>query len=288
MRILITGASGQLGTYLIDELLDTTHTIIAWSGSTQGERSGIPFHPIDLTDTDHLHRSLDEVQPDAIIHAAAISAAEAVRLDPVRARSINVEATHQIARWAETHRKRLVFTSTDLVFDGSKSWNTEADPANPVLAYGRTKLDAESHVLTIPGGVVARICLLYGRTRCGRPSFFDRAIEAIRQGETATFFEDEFRTPLDLRSAASILIKLADSDQVGLFHVGGVERISRYELMSRASKALGLDASKIDRGLRQNVKLAEPRPADVSLDTSKIARAFPDWRRPTIEEALAC
>jgi dTDP-4-dehydrorhamnose reductase len=287
MRILITGASGQLGAYLLENLGGTRHEILALSGSEADPRFGVPFTPVDLTDPRVLEQTLDAAQPDAILHAAAISAAEAVRLDPVRARAINVDATRRISEWADRHSRRLIFTSTDLVFDGSRSWNREIDPAMPTLAYGRTKLEAEASVLAIPRGIVARLCLLFGPSRSGRPYFFDRAIESIRRGESQTFFEDEHRTPLDLATAASILVKLVESDLAGLYHLAGTERMSRFELMSRAIKALGLDPSLVRPGKRADVLLPEPRPADVSLDTSKLAEAFPGLKRPTIEEALA-
>jgi dTDP-4-dehydrorhamnose reductase len=286
MRILLTGASGQLGAYLIDRLIDRGHEIIAWSGTEAGRRRGIAVIPVELTDARATEEALAEADPDAILHAAALSATESVRRDPVRASAINVDATTRIADWADRHRRRLVFTSTDLVFDGSRAWNREDDPAGPILEYGRTKHRAEPAVLSSGKGIVARISLLFGPSRCGRHYFFDRAIEALRRGEPQSFFEDEHRTPLDLASAASILVRLAESDLAGLFHVAGPERVSRFDLMRRSATALGLDASLVRPGRRADVDLPEPRPADVSLDTSKLASAFPDLRRPTIEEAL--
>ncbi len=287
MRILLTGASGQLGAYLIDRLRIGGHEPIAWSGTETGTRSGVPLRPIDLTDPGATARALDEAGPEAIIHAAALSAAEAVRLDPARAQALNVEATRRIAGWAADRGRRLVFTSTDLVFSGSRAWNREDDPAEPVLAYGRTKRQAEPAVLAVPGGVVARICLLFGPSRSGRASFFDRAIGAIRRGEPQAFFEDEHRTPLDLATAARILARLAASDEAGLFHVAGAERVSRFELMRRSAAALGLDPGLVRANRRADMIAAEPRPADVSLDSGKLVAAFPDLIRPTIEAAIA-
>jgi dTDP-4-dehydrorhamnose reductase len=287
MRILITGASGQLGAHIIETLLGTDHEILAWSGTENVQRFGVPCKPVDLTDPIGLETALEAAQADAILHAAALSAAEAVRLDPTRARAINVEATRRISDWADRRGRRLVFTSTDLVFDGSRSWNLEDDPASSLLAYGTTKLEAEPFVLSSSRGIVARICLLFGPSKCGRPYFFDRAIDAIRRGEPQTFFEDEFRTPLDLAMAARILIRLLESNFTGLYHVAGKERVSRFELMSRAAQVLGLDSSLVRPNRRNDQALVEPRPADVSLDTTKLAQAFPDLIRPTIEVALS-
>ena len=129
-----------------------------------------------------------------------------------------------LAEWAAARDRRLVYTSTDLVFDGTKSWNREDDPARPILAYGRTKHEAESQVLAASRGLVVRLSLLYGPSPSGRPGFFDLAIDALRRGEPRAFFEDEFRTPLDYRTAAEVLALLAESDAVGILHVGGRER----------------------------------------------------------------
>jgi dTDP-4-dehydrorhamnose reductase len=286
MRILLTGASGQLGAYLIDRLLLDGHEPIAWSGRETGDRGGIAFRPVELTNSSAIEMALAEADPAVILHAAAISATDAVLRDPDRARAINVEATRRLAEWSEHRGRRLVFTSTDLVFDGSRAWNREDDPADPILAYGRTKVEAEAAVLNVPGGLVARVSLLYGPSRCGRPYFFTNTIDAIRRGDPVGSFEDEHRTPLDMATAAEILVRLATSEQTGLFHVAGAERVSRLELMRRSAAALGCDPTLVRANRRSDVALPEPRPADVSLDTTKLASVFPDLERPTIEEAL--
>jgi dTDP-4-dehydrorhamnose reductase len=287
MRILVTGASGQLGCYLVEQLVADKIPIEAWSGSQTGWVAGVPLRPVDLHDLNHVSAALDEQDPAAIIHAAALSSAEAVRLNPELARRINVEATAFLASWCEQRGRRLVYTSTDLVFDGSRSWYREEDPADPILAYGRSKRDAEPHVLSTSGGVVARISLLFGPSKSPTSGFFDRSIATISQGSTLSFFEDEFRTPLHYRNAAEALVRLALSDFSGLVHVAGRERLSRFDLMVRAVEAIGLDSRLVRANRQKDVALAEARPADVSLATDRLARLFPNLRRPTVEESLA-
>ncbi len=286
MRILITGASGQLGAYLIDEAIRRGHEPIAWSGSDAGSRSGVPLTPVDLTEPDLVASALDDTQPDLILHAAALSSADAVRLDPAKATRINVDATRALAGWSTRHGRPIVFTSTDLVFDGSKPWNREDDPARPLLGYGRTKLDAEAAVLDSPRGLVARLPLLYGLSKSGRPDFFSKAIDALRAGEPRAFFVDEFRTPLDFATAARLLVRLGKVGASGLVHVAGAERVSRFDLMRRAAAALGLDPSLVREGRMAEVAWLEPRPADVSLATDRLLGLLPDAGRPTIEQAL--
>ncbi len=229
---------------------------------------------------------LAESDPEVIVHAAAISRAETVLRDPERGRAVNVGGTARLADWCAQHERRLVYISTDLVFDGSRPWNREDDPAEPIGVYGRTKRDAEPAVLATPRGLVARISLLFGPSRSGRASYYDRTIAALRQGQPQTLFEDEFRTPLDLATAAVLLTRLAESDVTGLIHVAGRERVSRFDLVRRVATALGLDLGLVRANRQSDVALAEPRPADVSLDTSRLATLFPDLSRPTIEAAV--
>ena len=285
MRVLLTGASGQLGAYLLARLGERGHHVLAWSGTDAGQRAGIPLRPIDLGGLSGIAPALDEAEPEAVLHAAAMSSAAEAHRDPERARLVNVEATRRIAGWCRANGRRLVFTSTDLVFDGRKPWSRESDPAEPVLTYGRTKREAESAVLEAPRGLVARVSLLYGPSRSGRPSYFDRSLAALRRGEPQTFFEDEFRTPLDLPTAAEALVGLLETEATGIVHVGGPERVSRCDLMRRIAAALGLDPGLVRANRQADVPSPEPRPADASLDSSRLASLLPELTRPSIEEA---
>lgn len=285
MRILATGAGGSLGAYIVEALVEEGTDFVGWARTPGEVRAGVALEAVDL-DRDGLDDRLDGAGPDIVLHLAAMSAAEAVRLDPDRGHRVNVEATRRIADWCERRGRRIVFTSTDLVFDGSKAWNREDDPAEPVLAYGRTKRQAEPFVLDAPRGLVARVSLLYGFSRNGRDAYFDRTVSALRRGESQTLFEDEYRTPLDLATAARILIALARSDASGIVHVAGRERMSRFDLIRRAAVALGLDPGLVRANRRADVPLPEPRPADASLDTSRLAAVLTGIERPAVEEVL--
>jgi dTDP-4-dehydrorhamnose reductase len=287
MRILVTGATGRLGSALVDHLtIDGRHDVFAWSRMRCGTHGPVEYRSVELCDPRAVSGALAEANPEAVIHCAALSSADAVYGDPARGRAVNVEATRRLAEWAASHHRRLVFTSTDLVFDGLRSWYREDDAPRPILAYGQTKHEAESHVLAIHTGLVARLSLLFGPSPAGRPSFFDAAMDALRRGEPRAFFEDEFRTPLDYRTAAMILAQLAESDALGMIHVGGCERLSRFELMRRAAIISDIDPDLVRPGRRDEATLPEPRPADASLDTSRLATLFAGLHRPSIEAAL--
>jgi dTDP-4-dehydrorhamnose reductase len=287
MQILVTGASGRLGSHLLANLADHGHEVLAWSGTTDGQRCGIPLRRVELGDPVALQLAIEEASPDVVIHAGAMSSADAVRRQPSLGWNVNVRATEVLSVWAGENRRRILFTSTDLVFDGTRSWHREGDPAVPIVEYGRTKLAAEAFVLRKGCGLVVRLSLLYGPSRAAGPSYFDQAIAALRSGMPQTFFEDEFRTPLDYATAARILVLLAESDATGIIHAGGPERISRLELMRRAATALGADAGLLRGNRRGDAALHEPRPADLSLDTTLLRGVLPELALPTIEQTLA-
>ncbi len=284
-RTLVTGAGGQLGAYVLEELERQGHPTVAWGRAGLQNRGSIQFVPVDLETAD-LEECLDQADPETVIHLAAISSAEGVRLDPERGRLVNVEATRRLAGWCARAGRGLVFTSTDLVFDGTRPWSTETDEAHPVLAYGRTKREAEPFVLAVPRGLVARLSLLYGFSRSGKDAYFDRTIASLRRGEPLSLFEDEYRTPLDLGSAAFALVRLAELGSVGVVHVAGRERMSRFDLIRRAATALGLDPSLVRANRRSDAQFPEPRPADVSLDTTRLATLLPDIPRLAVETVM--
>jgi dTDP-4-dehydrorhamnose reductase len=135
--------------------------------------------------------------------------------------------------------------------------------------------------------MVARMPLMFGPALGGREVYFDRAIAGLRRGEPQTFFLDEVRTPLDYGTAARALVGLIKAGEAGILHVAGADRVSRYDLMRRIAGALGLDPALV-RGNRQaDAPGPEPRPADVSLDTTRLGKVLPGLVRPTIEEAAS-
>ena len=287
MRIVVTGASGQLGAYVLDRLQTSEHEVVGWSRTRPEQRGRFPIEPVDLASPETVIAALKRADPDAILHLAAISRVDAALADPAMAMTINAEATGVLADWAAQAGRRLVAASTDLVFDGSRAWSREDDPAEPILTYGQTKRAGELRVLRHDRHVVARLGLLFGPSRCGRPTFLDGIFDALRQGERRSLFLDEFRTPLDYATAAEVLVLLLEAPNVsGIVHVGGAERVSRFEMLSRLARHAGLPIDLIVGNRQQDATFPEPRPVDVSLDTSRLVEIFPNLDRPTLEGGL--
>jgi dTDP-4-dehydrorhamnose reductase len=286
MRWLITGASGQLGGYLVRELGGRDADVMAWSGSRSGSRVGVPLRPVNLADPDATAAAFRQAQPAVVIHAGAMSTVAECYRDPGRAQAVNAEGTALLADMAARAGARFVFVSTDLVFDGARGWYREEDAPAPLSTYGRSKQAAEQAVLAVPRSAVARVSLLFGPGLSGRPSFFDEQVTALRQSRPVTLFEDEWRSPLSLATASRALVALAASDFTGTLHVGGPERLSRLEMGRRLAAYLGADPSVIVVSRRDQAPATEPRPRDTSLNSARWRGLFPDQPWPAWEEAL--
>jgi dTDP-4-dehydrorhamnose reductase len=286
MRVLVTGASGQLGGYLLRRLRDSSLTVTAWSGSRRGELFGRLLQPVNLGHADAVRTAFREARPDVVLHAGAMARIADCHRHPDLARHVNTEATALLADLAAEAGARLLLVSTDLVFDGERGGYREEDAPSPLSIYGRTKADAEAAVLALRRGVVARVSLLFGPSVVGRPSFFDEQVAALRAGRPVTLFADEWRTPLALSTAAEALVELAHSDFTGLLHLGGPERLSRLEMGQRLAGFLRVPSSTVVATNRADVPSPEPRPRDTSLDSSRWCGLFPAFRRPAWGEAL--
>jgi dTDP-4-dehydrorhamnose reductase len=296
MRILVTGASGQLGSYLLRELArQGNHEVIAWSGTQTGERFGCKLQPIDMADLYTAGSCLFEVKPDAIIHAAALASIAQCYCEPKKAKVVNGYACFELAdiqaAWAvmivPRHMCRMVMVSTDLVFDGKHAPYREDSEARPKSVYGRTKEMGEGLALCYPDvpNVVARLSLLFGPSLNGKPNFFDQQVAALRTRQPLALFTDELRTPLDYATAARGLIELAESDYTGILHMGGPERLSRYEMGLKLANALDADPSVFVPTERNAVPSPEPRPRDTSLDSSRW-RSLSKLQLPSFEVGL--
>jgi dTDP-4-dehydrorhamnose reductase len=277
MRVLVTGASGNLGGYLLRQLQGTGHAVTAWNGSRE----------CDLCQPATIRAAFAAARPDVVLHAAALATVAACHRDPDRARRVNVDATALLADLCAAGGARLVFVSTDLVFDGDRGDYAETDEPAPLSVYGRSKRAAELAVLTGPRHLVVRVSLLFGPTLTGRPAFFDEQVRALRQRQPVTCFTDEWRTPLSLTTAAQALTALLTADVNGVLHLGGRERLSRLDMARHLAAHLGADPAVIVAASRTAVAAAaEPRPRDTALNSARWRGLFPDHPWPTFAAAL--
>jgi dTDP-4-dehydrorhamnose reductase len=287
MRVLITGASGKLGTYLLSELQSTGHDVIAWSGGRRGTCFGCTLESVDLANPPQITAAFQTAKPDVVIHTAAQSSVGACYNDPECAQQVNVAGSKLLAELASTAGSRFLFVSTDMVFDGNRGNYCERDAVRPLSIYGKSKASAESEVLKHGEHAVVRVTLLFGPTLIERPAFFDEMVVRLRQQRKMQLFHDEWRTPLSLKTAGKLLWRTAESDVGGLMHLGGPERMSRLEMGERLAAHVGLSPSNLVSASIDSVAAAEPRPRDLSFNSGHWQSHFPNAAFPQYEDALA-
>ncbi len=285
-RILITGASGFLGWELCRQAA-ASWDVVALVNAHPLQVPQIASEACDLTDHDRLTAVLRRTEPHVVLHAAAESHTQRCEQDPQTSHAINVTATAILAGLCAEHRIRLVFTSTDMVFDGEHAPYQESDSVSPINVYGRQKAAAEEAVLRASHRfTVCRLPLLFGHGPPGTANFLSTMLDALRKGQPVSLFEDEYRTPLGNRAAAEALLTIVARDDLdGVWHLGGRERVSRWELGCRAAQALGVPTESVVRCRQADVKSPAPRPRDLSLDSRRAHAEL--WDAPrTIEEQL--
>lgn len=268
MKLLITGASGFLGWHLTRLAASTWEVYGTWR-SRAVSLPGITQVQVDLTDFATVKAFFQELQPDAVIHLAAQSRANICETELEASYALNVTASSNLAGLCADRAIPCVFTSTDLVFDGRNPPYRETDAVSPVNRYGEQKAIAEVEMAKrYPQTAICRMPLLFGAVPPHAQSFLQPFIQTLREEKELKLFTDEFRTPASGSTAAKGLLMALEKVQ-GLIHLGGKERISRYEFGRLMVEVLALPATGLSSCRQQDVKMAAPRPADVSLDSSK-------------------
>lgn len=287
-RWLITGVSGQLGGWVARELrADGARPFVAGLARRLAEIIGVDVVVCDLTELQRLCAVVAELRPTHVLHLAAVTSVADAFADPARAQRVNADATAELAAAASRLAARFVYASTDMVFDGERAPYAEHDEPRPLSVYGRSKLAGERAITGLPRVLTVRIPLMYGLPQTPRRTTFAQQLDALRTATPLRLFDDEFRTPVWLRDAARALIGLARSELSGLIHVAGPERLSRFDLVSRAASLLALPTDSLLAVSRLSAAGDEPRPADLSLDGARLARLLPALApRPMCAEAL--
>jgi len=266
-KLLVTGASGFLGWNLC-QLAKPEWDVYGTYFSHPGEIPGVNLIKVDLRDFEEIKRIFHEIQPAAVIHMAAQSSPNFCQSHPIESHSINVTTACNIAGLCADSSIPCVFTSTDLVFNGLNPPYRETDPVCPVSLYGEQKVIAEEGMLErYPLTAVCRMPLMFGMATPPATSFMQPFIKTLREGQELSLFTDEFRTPVSGKTAAQGLL-LALEKVKGRIHLGGKERLSRYDFGRLLVEVLQLPETGLKKCRQKDVKMAAPRPPDVSLDSS--------------------
>jgi dTDP-4-dehydrorhamnose reductase len=257
-RVLITGAAGLIGRYFMG-------TASRWAPGW--DVHGVARGDLDLTDHAAVEEAWRLLKPTAVIHCAALSRTKDCEQNPHLARRINVEATVRLAHLSKNIP--FIFLSSGEVFDGRQGWYRENDDPTPINFYGKTKLEAEQLVLQNPRHTVVRIVLTAGTSPHGDRSFVEDMSQGAKSGKTMTLYRDEFRCPLPAGAIARAIWELTGADAPGLYHLGGRERLSRWEIGQALLPWYPELQGRLVEGSAR-VHTGAPRPADLSLNCEKI------------------
>jgi dTDP-4-dehydrorhamnose reductase len=289
MNILITGASGFLGWHTASYLANI-YTIYAIAHRHSPVVEGVQWIPHDLREPRGVDQIFEEVQPDIVFHAAAMTSVKDCDRNSREAMRVNVKATERIAELCERGGVYLIYASTDLVFDGRRGNYSEDDSTNPVSFYARTKRVGEEVVQSYSSNyTIVRFALLYGPPSPHSRSFLGWMHDGFSNKQPVTLFTDQFRTPLYVKDAVAVVEKLINRvgqpPQIKLIHAGGPERLSRVDIGRIYCEVFGYDSSLI-----KEIRMAEKDEvvndaADVSLAIDK-AVTFLDFHPIGVKEGF--
>lgn len=286
MKILITGGSGLLGQYL-NVTLSGDNEILSLYNKNPGNCKNYASKEIDLIKKEGLVEIFIAFKPDVVIHTAAISRPELCDSLPQEyVTDININATANLAELCDRYKSKLIFTSTDLVYDGdSGGMMCEEDLVNPVSFYAETKIKSEVIIgNTFDNFIILRTSLLFGMGKNHSVNNFHNMILSFRKNKKVKLFYDQFRTPLSLNDSSEIIYQLINNNIKNVtINFGGMERISRAELGEIVCRAGGFDTSLIERTSMYDIPDLH-KVADVSMNTDKLNSLV--IKRNSLEESV--
>ena len=273
-RAWVTGAGGLLGHCLVHSASRHAPGLSV---------IGLARADLDLTDHAAVAARFRIDKPGLVLHCAALSRSPECQAHPEPARKINVEAAVHLAGLARDIE--FIFLSSDQVFDGRKGAYVETDTMHPLGAYGATKAAAEEIIVKNPKHAIVRLSLCGGASPKGVSAFNEELQAAWRAGKAPRLFSDEFRSPIAAPVAARALWELAAARRSGIYHLGGAQRLSRFEIGRLvASRHPELSPRLESTSLREFQ--GAPRPPDVSLDCRKL-QALLSFPLPGLAQWLA-
>ncbi len=257
MRVLVTGAGGQLGRELVDAFVGSGHEVVASDLAS-----------LDFSDREQVLQVVSGVRPDTVVHAGAWTDVDGCEGDPDRAFAVNALGTRHMAEAARMAGARVCYVSTDYVFDGTAGRPyTEWDTPNPLSVYGRSKLAGET--VLGPDDTVVRTSWL-----CGRHggNFVKTVLDRARSGQELTVVDDQHGCPTFADDLAGMIRRLVTARLPGTFHVTNQGPTTWYGLAADVVKAAGLDAALVRPIPTVDLQPTRPapRPAYAVLDNAAL------------------
>lgn len=293
MKIFVTGVAGQLGHDVMNELIRRGHEGVGsdiapqYSGIADGSAvTTAPYVPLDITDAAAVEQALTAVKPDAVVHCAAWTAVDMAEDDDkvAKVRAINAGGTANIAKTCKALDCKMVYISTDYVFDGqgTEPWQPDCRDYKPLNVYGQTKLEGELAVSgTLDKYFIVRIAWVFG---LNGKNFIKTMLGLSEKYDTIRVVNDQIGTPTYTFDLARLLVDMVESDKYGYYHAtneGGY--ISWYDFTCEIFRQAGVTNVNVIPVTTAEYGLSKAaRPFNSRLDKSKLVEngfnPLPDWK----------
>lgn len=273
---LVIGAAGQVGEHLVRTLQGRGREVV--------QADLLPLTPemikLDMRQESEVKQVISSIQPGVIYLVAALTNVDYCEQHPEEAYRVNVSGVKSIAEAANRLGARLVFFSSDYVFDGTAGPYAEDAQPNPICEYGRQKLLAEELIMsTCRDHLIIRTTVVYGWEGQGK-NFVVRLLRSLETSQTVRVPDDQVGSPTYAPNLADASVELTESDFRGIFHVVGPERVSRYEFAREVARVFGYSADLVQPITTKELKQAAPRPLNAGMT---VARAAAVLKTPLVE-----
>lgn len=279
MKYFITGGSGLLGERLATVAKDNDElTLVHNSNPTDNSIK------CDITNEKEVKESIEKENPDVIIHCAAMTNVDLCEDETELAYKVNGDGTGYLAKAANDIDAKIIYVSTDFVFDGQRGYYKEDEKVNPLGIYAKSKYDGEVQLEKYSDNwAIARVSVLYGWH--SRLNFTTWVIEQLRQKNEINIVTDQINSPTLADNAAEAIFKIAEKDKNGIFHTAGNDAINRFDFTKKIADAFDLDDSLINPTTSTQFVQKAPRPRDSSLNVNKVEKEL-DMKMETCSESL--
>lgn len=266
MRILVTGAGGMLGRDVVRVATDGGHDV-----------SGYGHDELDITDFGVVERAISAERPDVLINCAAWTDVDGAEADLTGAIKVNGDGARNLAAATAMFGAKVVFPSTDYVFDGTKEEPyVESDPVNPMSAYGKSKLAGEGETIANnPRHFIVRSSWLFGT---GGRNFVDTMLNLGRTLDEVAVVKDQVGCPTYTGHLAEGLVRLVEWDDFGIFHMAGGGECSWYEFAVEIFEQSGVECRVLSQTSDMLDRPAPRPPFSVLVSEREPTVMLPDWR----------
>ncbi len=290
-KVLITGSNGLLGQKLINlyKGIDDINLIATSRGENRyPDEVDYTYHSMDVTDENEVHRVISEVNPDTIIHTAAMTNVDACETDKLGAETLNVDAVLYVVEAANSVDAHIIHISTDFIFDGENGPYAETDAPEPLSYYGETKLASENIVMNqAKKWSIARTILVYGIVHdMSRSNIVLWAKGALEKGNPINVVNDQVRSPTLAEDLAMGCRLIERREAEGIYNISGKDQMNIVEIVHRVADYFGLDKSIITEVSSETLNQPAKRPPITGFDLSKSMQVL-GYNPHSFEEGIA-